>query len=218
LKRKYDCGRHERSASVASDRVLRSITQKWSGLGADSRGSSGSEPFLHLIVTYQAGLLEHHAATRKHDEIWYATNIEARSKLRISLRIDFYHDRLASHVCGRARDFRSGSVTWPAPLRPEIHEHGHAGILDDFIEQRIVDGERFGNGRQGRLTFSARTGARKIFGWNAVLLAAVAAGRDDRHMSPSILTIGLDAGGSRKARRALVPPYRAQPIGPSWLC
>ncbi len=55
-------------------------------LSGDGRG--GSEPLLHLIMAYQAGLLHHQPATGEDSKIWYATNVEACSKLGMLLRID----------------------------------------------------------------------------------------------------------------------------------
>jgi hypothetical protein len=58
--------------------------------------------------------------------------------------------------------------------------------LNDFIEQRVIDSEGIGNGRQGRFTPSAITSVSEMLGWNAVLLSAVAAGTDDRHIRLSL--------------------------------
>src|SRR5580704_18958746 len=91
----------------------------------------------------------------------------------------------------------------PTPIRPEIHEYGNGNILNDFIEQRVVGREGFGNGRQGRFTFSATTSAGKMFRWNAVLLSAVAAGTNDRHTGPPLNVTNAEQwmrGGSQKAR------------------
>lgn len=103
-------------------------------LDVDPRGSGVPEPLFHLVVPYQARLLHHHAATEKHDKVGDPTDIETPSQLGVFFRIHFYHHRLASHVRGRAQNFRGGSVAWPAPLRPEIHEHRNANTLNDFVE------------------------------------------------------------------------------------
>src|SRR6266404_1949364 len=64
--------------------------------------SGGPEPLFHLALVDQAGLLRYDAATTQDDEIGYAADIEARSELRIFIRIDFQHHSLARHAGSRA--------------------------------------------------------------------------------------------------------------------
>src|SRR6266850_4068525 len=105
-----------------------------SRVGSGRDRSGGPEPLLHLFMADQAGLLHHRAATKEDGEVGYATNMEARSKLRIFFRIDFQHDSLARHVSSGSCDFRSSSATRRTPRRPEVHEFRNGCILNNFIE------------------------------------------------------------------------------------
>jgi hypothetical protein len=82
-------------------------------------------------------------------EVRYALNVKAGRKLRMSFRINLQHNSLSGHVRRGAGDFRGGGATRSAPFRPEVDEHGNRNVLNDLIEERIVDCERFTDWRQG---------------------------------------------------------------------
>lgn len=164
--------------------VLSPLPHSFSRSEAAPRGRRRGEPLLHLVVAYQASLLHHHSAAGENDKIGDAPNIEVPGQLRVFFRIHFKDNRLARHVRSRAQDFGSSGTTWPASLRPEVHEYGNANVLNNLVKQRFVDRDRFGDRRQGRFAFSATTSAGQMFDWNAVLLSAVSAGADHGHRRP----------------------------------
>jgi hypothetical protein len=102
-----------------------------------------------LVVAYCAGLLHYGAAADEDYEIGDAANVVALGELRIFFGVDFYHYRSTSHVGSGARNFESRDAAWAAPIGPEIHENGNRRVLNNFIELRIIDGERLRDGRQG---------------------------------------------------------------------
>jgi hypothetical protein len=132
-------------------------------------------------VAYQSGLLLYPAPTIEDHEIWNAQNIETGGELRVFFGIDLQDDGPARHFRGSLRDFGSGHAARPAPVRPEIHEDGNRGILDDFIERHIVHRHGFSEWRQRRFARSAAARAGQMFAWNAVLPCATAADADNGH-------------------------------------
>jgi len=155
-------------------------------------GSGGSEPLFHLVMTCYAGLLHYHPATIEDYEVGDAANVVTCGELRIFFRVNFYHYGFAGHIGGGPRDFGSSGAARAAPIGPEIYEYGNGCVLNDFIELHIVDRERFGDGRQGRLTSSATAGAGEISGGDAVFLSALGAGADDRHTKPPSYLTGAE--------------------------
>jgi len=150
--------------------------------GGNGRGRF--QPTLHLVMVHQAGLLQYGAASEEDHEIGDAADFEASGQLRVFFRIHFHDDGFAGHVRGGSGNFRRSREARPAPSGPEIHQYGHRRVLHDFIEQLIVNGEGFCEGRQRRLTeaATARTGE-KLRG-NPILFSAVAAGANDRQAKP----------------------------------
>jgi hypothetical protein len=147
-------------------------------------GSGGAEPLFHLIVANYAGLLHYHAAAIEDYEIGYAANVVTRGKLRIFFGINFYDYGFAGHVGGGPCHFGSSGAARAAPIGPEIYEYGDGRVLNDFIELRIIDRERFRDGRQRRFTSSATAGVGEMFGGNAIVLSAISASANDRHRRP----------------------------------
>jgi hypothetical protein len=135
----------------------------------------------HLIVTDDAGLLHYYAAAREHDEIGYAANVVTRGELRIFFGINFYDYGLADHVGGGPCHFGSSGAARAAPIGPEIYEYGDGRVLNDFIKLRIINRERFRDGRQWRFASSATAGVGEMFGGNAIVLSAMGASANDRH-------------------------------------
>src|ERR1700722_6852454 len=145
-----------------------------------------------------ARLLHDGVAGVEGDEVWDAAHVETRRDFRIAFGIEFDDDGTSGHVSGGASNFRSRDPARPTPRRPEIHQHRDAGILNDFVEDRRINFQRFIQGRQWIFTSATPPGVVEVRRWNAVQAVTDFAGSNYSHRSPAD---GLSPSSAKKRVR-----------------
>jgi len=116
-------------------------------------GGCGSKPLFHLLMADKAGLLEDGAAAGEDDEVRDAADLETGGELGVRLGVYLEDDRLSGHVGGGASDLGCGGPTGSAPVCPEVDEDGDGSVCNYIVEERGIDGERFGE--RGRSALQA---------------------------------------------------------------
>jgi hypothetical protein len=104
-------------------------------LGLDRRCRlSRFQPPPHLVVWHNARLLTDDLPIAEDDKVGNSLNPETVRDVGVTVGIHLQHNSATGHLFGHLRYFWRGHAARPAPCRPEVHEHGHIGVSDDFIE------------------------------------------------------------------------------------
>lgn len=145
------------------------------------RFSSSFQPALKLLVINDTGLLPHRTAARQNHEIRNTANVKTGCEFRIGFGIGFQNHGTACHVRRRTVNLRCSHATRTAPRCPKIHQHGDTRIAKHFVEQRGINVERPGHGRQRRLALATPAAISKMLCGDAVLLSTNVTGADHGH-------------------------------------
>jgi hypothetical protein len=153
---------------------------------------------IHLPVIDHTCLLHNRTASIENDEVRDSAHIEPRRQLRMPLRIHFENDGPTYHVGGGLRHLRSRRPARPAPRSPEIHEHGNARILNDFIEETGIGFEWLIQRRQRTLAGAAAAGVGELRRRHTVASSTYSAGSDYGHRFTTFYAVvEVDPGGNR---------------------
>ena len=117
----------------------------------------------------KAGLLFHEMAAGENGEVWNAPDIEAGRQVGMAFGIHFEDDGSPAHFSSGPCNFRSGHSARTAPGGPEIDQHRHPGLFDDFVEQLRIDFQGFADGTQRGFASSAASGVCQTLNRDAVL-------------------------------------------------
>jgi hypothetical protein len=128
-----------------------------------------------------ASLLFHKFASRENSKVGDAAYLEPCCELLVLVCIDLQHKSVSRHILRRARNLWSGSVTRPAPLRPEVNKNRDARVLDDLVEERRVYLQRLVERWQRSFTGSTTASFGKVICSNTILLTTLFAASDRRH-------------------------------------
>jgi hypothetical protein len=97
--------------------------------------------------------------------------------------VNFDYDGLPRHFCRRARHLGRSHPARSAPCRPEIRQHRNFCILQHFIELLTIYFQRFAYRRQRGFTVATPAVIGQMFCRNPVLLSALFAASNERHLA-----------------------------------
>src|SRR6516164_637489 len=159
-----------------------------------------------------ARLLLHQPPSGKDSKVGNSTHLVASGQLRIALRIDLQHNGPSCHVYSGTLHFGSCHAARPAPGRPEVDQHGNAGLANDFVELLRIDFQRLVYRRYRSLARAAAAGISQMFGGYPVLSSTDVAGSNGHRITSS--------KPARILLRVAIPGLRSgsEPtfIPPSW--
>ena len=102
----------------------------------------------------------------------------------MSFGVDLDDQCFPGHVLSGARNLRRRCAARSTPRRPEVDQYGNLRILDDFIEESWIGGERLCDGGELGLTGTTTACVGEVSGGNTVLLAALSTSSDDWQDGP----------------------------------
>src|SRR5580700_4450402 len=113
-------------------------------------------------MIYQTGLLRDNASVGEDRKVWDSTDVEPSGQFRIALSVNLNDNGPSGHIGSRTRNLWRCHPAGPAPCSPEVHQHGDAGVGNDFVEQLGINFDRFVLRWHRGLASAAATGIGKM--------------------------------------------------------
>src|SRR5215471_15212397 len=135
-------------------------------------------------MVHKACSLRHKPALIQHDKIGDTTNVESRSQLGITLRVDLDDDGVARHPHRHACDLGRRHAAGSAPVCPEVYEYRNPRVMHDVVELLRIDFHRLINRPKRSLAGSAPAAIRNVPCWNSVLSRTRLARPDNAYKAP----------------------------------
>jgi nucleotide-binding universal stress UspA family protein len=120
---------------------------------------------------------------RKGMDRFLPAHVVAARQFGITLSVNFDYDGLPRHFCRRARHLGRSHPARATPCCPEIRQHRNFCILQHFIELLTINFQRFAYRRQRGFTVATPAVIGQMFCRNPVLLSALFAASNERHLA-----------------------------------